>query len=583
MLQIGDDQTQFVIDTRGLDISCLKKYFESKEWLKIFHNAKFDVQFLRFTFGFQTENVYDTFLGECCLTNGIDGRSLGLTGLTAKYCNGAILDKTERGRFISLGSKPYTHSNIIYGARDVEFLFCIRDKQMAEIERWGIQDVVELECQVVLALSDIEYNGMQLDATKWIELANKAINSITEIEAELDAMVMQEPKLAPFRKKYVQQDMFEGGITKHTTIKWTSPLQVAKVLKAIGIDAESTGEDKITKYQNKYPLVKKFIDYKHEQKLATTYGPAFLQYINKNTGRIHTTLWQILETGRISSKEPNLQQLPTKAEKINGEPHSLYLECFVAPKGYKLVSTDFSGQEARVAAQGSQDPVWIATFNEGRDLHAEVASMIFGIPVEQARDKPEYAMVGTTKVYLRGKSFRDVAKTLNFGMLFGMTEFKLSNELGIEEYEAKAIIVQYYSVLPILSNFLTKCSSYAVINKYIRTIKPYSLIRYFHNADISDRKIRGEIERAGRNTPIQGCSAMMTKLAMVKLREKIKEVPYKVELIMSIHDCILTYVEENHAEDWGVIQKEVMEEAGRVWLKSIPCVSDLKVSDYWEK
>lgn len=299
MLQIGDAQTQFVIDTRGLDISCLGKYFESPEWLKIFHNAKFDVQFLQFSFQFTCERIYDTFLGECCITNGIDGRTLGLAGLTSKYCDGALLDKSERGRFVGLGDKPFTHSAIIYGARDVEYLQCIKDKQQEEIERWGVSDVVDLECRAVLALADIEYNGMQLDVDRWMVLANKAIHKIVEVEKELDELVMKDPRLIKFRKKYVQANMFSSDSGKPTNIKWTSPIQVSKVLKALGLECDSTSEKEITKFQNKYPLVKKFIDYKHEQKLATTYGPDFLGYINKYTGRIHTSFWQILNLGTL--------------------------------------------------------------------------------------------------------------------------------------------------------------------------------------------------------------------------------------------------------------------------------------------
>lgn len=573
MLQIGDDKTQFVIDTRGLDISCLKKYFESPEWLKLFHNAKFDVQFIQFTFKFKVERVYDTFLAECCITNGIDGRTLGLAGVTSKYCNGAILDKTERGRFVGLGSKPFTYSNIIYGARDVEYLLCIKEGQQVEIERWGLSEVVDLECRVVLALSDIEYNGMQLDVDKWMELANKAINRIVEIEKELDGIVSTEPKLSKFRKKYIQVDMF-GGSTKVTNIKWTSPLQVAKVLKALGIVFESTSEKEITKFQNIYPLVKKFIDYKHEQKLATTYGPDFLQYINKATGRIHTSFWQILDTHRVSSSEPNLQQIPARKE---------YLACFTAPRGFKIVGADFSGQELRLIAQGSQDPIWLDAFNNGRDLHGELAALIFNIPLSEVKTKPEFVYVGDTKVYLREKTPRDVTKIINFMLAFGGSKYKLGETLGISIDEADLIIQGYFALVPKVEQFLERLAAYGVKNGMIRSYKPYSIIRRFHNMDVSDRKIRGEVERASKNTPIQGTGAMMCKLALVMLREKIKEVPYKVEMFLQVHDAIFCYVEEPYAEEWAQIQKNVMEEAGKEWLKSVPCISDVSVHEYWSK
>lgn len=573
MLQIGDQDTQFVIDTRSINVSRLKKYFEDKRWKKIFHNAKFDVNFLRFTFGFRTENVYDTFLAECCLTNGIEGRSLSLAGLTAKYCNGAQLDKTERGRFVGLGDKPYTVSNIIYGARDVEFLQCIVDKQAEEISRLGLLDVVELECEVVLALCDIEYNGMSLDATKWIELAKKAENRIVELEHELDKMVAAHPKLTSFRKKYIQQDMF-GGFVKVANVKWSSPLQVQKVLKALGIKEDSSSEKEITKYQNTYPIVKTFIDYKHEQKLATTYGADFLGYINKHTGRIHTSIWQILDTHRVSSSEPNLQQIPARKE---------YLACFTAPEGYKIVGADFSGQELRLIAQGSQDPLWLDAFNNGRDLHGELAALIFGVDISSVKEKPEFVFVGQTKVFLRGKSPRDVTKTINFMLAYGGSKYKLSDTLGITVDEADAIIQQYFKLVPKVKDFLENLAKYGKMHHQIRSYKPYSLVRQFHNVDWNDKKSIGEIERASKNTPIQGTGAMMCKLALSRLREKIKEQPYEVQMFLQVHDAIFCYVPTGHEEHWAKIQKETMEEAGRVWLKSIPCISDVSVSDCWSK
>lgn len=574
MLQLGDEHNQFVIDTRSIDVRCLRKYFEDPTWLKIFHNAKFDINFLRFTFEWRVEGVYCTFLAECCLTNGIEGRSLGLAALTAKYCRGAMLDKTERGRFIGMGSKPYTHSNIIYGARDVEYLPCILQKQEVEASNRGLTEVVELECKVVLALADIEYNGMILDVDRWLALARTAATKMKELEGELDAMVMDHPKLQKFRKKFVQQDMF-GGYEKPIDIKWTSPIQVLKVLQTLGVTEDSTSEKEILKYQNKIPLVKKFLDYKHEQKLTTTYGQDFLGYINKRTGRIHTSFWQVLDTHRVSSSEPNLQQIPARKE---------YLACFTAPSGCKIVGADFSGQELRLIAEGSQDPLWLDAFNNGRDLHGELAALIFNIPLSDVKEKPEYVYVGETKVYLRGTSPRDVTKKINFMLAYGGGKKKLSDMLGIGEFEADLIIQRYYDLVPKVKTFLDRCAAYGVKHGYIRSYKPYSILRQFHNMDTRDQKVRGEIERASKNTPIQGTGAMMCKLALVKLREKIKEVfPYNVEMFLQVHDAIFCYVEEDYAQEWGKIQKEIMEKCGRVWLKSIPCISDVSITDHWSK
>lgn len=234
-------------------------------------------------------------------------------------------------------------------------------------------------------------------------------------------------------------------------------------------------------------------------------------------------------------------------------------------------------------AEGSQDPIWLDAFNNGRDLHGELAALIFNISLSDVKLKPEFVHVGNTKVYLREKSPRDVTKTINFMLAYGGSKYKLSETLGITVDEADAIIQKYFALVPKVKQFLDRLAGYGVKNKYIRSYKPYSILRHFHNMDMTDKKIRGEVERASKNTPIQASGAMMCKLALVMLREKIKEVPYKVEMFLQVHDAIFCYVEESYAEEWSVIQKGTMEEAGRIWLKSIPCTSDVKISDYWEK
>lgn len=271
----------------------------------------------------------------------------------------------------------------------------------------------------------------------------------------------------------------------------------------------------------------------------------------------------------------NLQQIPARKE---------YLACFTAPKGFKIVGADFSGQELRLIAQGSQDPIWLDAFNNGRDLHGELAALIFGIPLSEVKTKPEFVYVGDTKVYLREKSPRDVTKTINFMLAYGGSKYKLSETLGISIDEANLIIQKYFALVPKVKTFLNRLAAYGVKNGMIRSYKPYSIVRRFHNIDVSDKKIRGEVERASKNTPIQGTGAMMCKLALVMLREKIKEVfPYNVYMFLQVHDAIFCYVEESFAEEWAQIQKSVMEEAGREWLHSVPCISDVSIHEYWSK
>jgi DNA polymerase-1 len=565
MLQLSDGVDTYVIDVRGKDyVKQLKGRIEHK--LILGQNLKFDYKFLKLE-GIVLTNIYDTFLAECILTNGFQNRELGLDSISEKYL-GISLDKTVRNQFIGLNGTPFTDKQIIYGANDVEGLFRIRDAQMQQIKDLDLGNVLDLENKACLALADIEYNGFKLDAQKWLELANTKESKLPQYEKDLDEMVIANPKLSKFVNKGVQINIFDE-LERAVNIKWSSPTQISKMLKALGIDVESSSEKEISKYQEQYPILKKFIDYKKDAKLTTTYGKDFIKWINKTTGRIHTEFWQILETARVSSNNPNLQNLPAKNE---------YLNCFVAEPGWKIIGIDYAAQEARIAACGSKDTLWLATFIEGKDLHSEVCKLMFGIEDSLVRTKPDF---------LRGKSYRDAAKTINFGVLFGMSKFKLSNSLSITVDEAQDLIDQYFRATKELKSYLDSCANYGLNKGYIRSFKPYSGIRYFPDWSPTglDKKIVGNITRACYNTPIQMTGALMTKLALVKIRNYIMDhnLENKARLIHVVHDATYCEVREDFAEEFSQIQSNLMIEAGKEFELKLPMLTDITIESYWTK
>jgi len=495
MLQLNYKDTTYIIDTRCVDIKPLKYYLEKT--LIVGHNLKFDYKFLK-KLGIELFTIYDTFLAECCLTNGLQNRSLDLASVANKYST-YKLDKSVRSQFIGLNGQPFTDKQIIYGANDVRCLTDIRKAQLKELDRLGLRKWVDNEFEACLALADIEYNGMGFNQPKWLELARRASLNVLEYTNELDTLVRKERRLSRFIKKQVQGNLFYGiedGEDAHerdVDIKWSSPKQIGAVLKELGLDLpEGTGERFLTKYQKDYPIIKKFIDYKKQAKLVTTYGVEFLKYVNPVTQRIHTSFWQIVDTTRVSSGDkysPNMQNLPANND---------YRTCFKPRDGFKMVSCDFSGQELRLTAEMSQEPLWIDAFNRGEDLHSKVAAMVFKIPIENVKNKPQF---------LRGKSYRDAAKTINFGLIYGMSKYKLADTLDISVDDADKIIKDYFKATPKLNNYLRLCRAYGIENGYIRCAQPYSIIRYFPQWDKNvdfDFKIKGSIERASMNTPIQG-------------------------------------------------------------------------------
>lgn len=571
MLQLHNEGITYVVDTRYNDLKGLKKL---ETMLVNGQNLKFDYKFLKFH-GITLNNIYDTFLAECVLTTGKENRELGLGALAQKYC-GITLDKSVRNQFVGLDGAPFTEQQIVYGVGDVTCLREIKHKQLIKAKDLNLENVIDLENKACVALADIEYNGFKLDVNKWKELALKAESNVYTYEKELDEMVRQEPKLSKYVLNKVQGNLFAGfeeGFehSRDINIKWSSPTQIFKVLQDLGLKIDSTNEKEITKYQNKFPLVKKFIDFKKHQKLVTTYGMEFLKYVNKHTGKVHTSFFQILETGRISSgskhdRTPNMQNIPANND---------YRNCFIPDNGNKIVSCDYSGQELRVVTYVSQEPVWIEAFKNNKDLHSEVAAMVFDVPIDKVKDKPDF---------LRGKSYRDVAKTVNFALIYGASAFKMSLTLNIPKDEAQALIDKYFSKLPKLQQFLDTASKYGKQNLMIRTCKPYSRIRFFENPNGDFVKL-GEIERASKNTVVQGTSADMTKLALHYIREYINKnnLNNKVKMVMTVHDQIDCEVISSYAEEWSLIQKKLMEDAGSVIIKGIPVISEITISDCWSK
>lgn len=576
MLQLSWKDISYVIDVRYTNILPLKKALESI--LVVGQNLKFDYKFLKLH-GVELNNIYDTLLAECCLTNGLENRELGLAHLALKYCN-ITLNKSVRSQFSNIKGQPFTEQQIVYGVQDVTCLTEIKTKQLLKAVDKDVTKWLCNEMDSCLALADIEYSGMGFNEAKWIELAKKAISNVKEYYKVLDILVKQDPKLSKYVKSRIQANMFvdiEEGFTheREINIKWSSPLQVLEVFKTLGLKLKSTNEKEISKYQKKYPLIKAFIDYKKQQKLESTYGLAFLEHINPITKRIHTSFWQIAETSRVTSgskrdNTPNMQNIPAKEE---------YRNCFIARPGFTLVSCDFAGQELRLCAEGSKEPLWVNAYLSGEDLHSNVASKVFEIPLDKVTEKP---------VFLRGKSYRDAAKTINFGLLYGMTEHKLSDQLSISLIEADKIIKDYFKSVPALNNYLEKCRRYGISKKYIRSFKPYSIIRYFEECTNNTKEMfawEGAVERASMNTPIQASGAQMIKRALYLIRKYIKDnlLHEKVYIIMTVHDQIDCEVEESFAKEWSLIQEKLMRIAGEEFIKSIPVKSDITISKIWTK
>tara|TARA_Y100000996_G_scaffold376373_1_gene327718 strand:- start:305 stop:2167 length:1863 start_codon:yes stop_codon:yes gene_type:complete len=566
MLQIGDKDRQYVIDTRVTDVSPLKEVLEDKNIIKIFHNAKFDYKFIKAWGSATVQGIYDTFLVERVLNCGKQDYGYSLSKCCERYL-GVTLDKTVRNKFIGLTGQPYTVDQITYGANDVVYLIDIREKQMAKLHTYSLQETARLENEVVKVFAEIEYEGLSIDKEKWTVMAERNVKLAHEQAIKLDDMVLEHPLLQHYRIP-VQVDMFAPiEEVRHTAINWGSPMQTLELFRCLVPDLEDVNGKKLNKYRYKHKLIDEYIRYKERTKLANAYGTKFFNYVNSD-GKVHTNFSQILDTGRVSSSKPNMQQIPSD---------NTFRNCFVTEPGWVFVSSDYSSQELNVIAYGSQDPVWLEALEKGLDLHGVCADLVFE---DKWRDADADAK----------KKLRTQIKAINFGLAYGMGPFKLADTLQISKRQAEDLIEKYFTEFPNIRDFLTKLGTFGTRNGYICTFKPFKRRRWFDTwfpkiwNDRSKMQEFGSIERASKNTPIQGSSADMTKLALIYIYREIQESwSDSVKIIMTVHDQIDTICKEEVADAWSSRMTELMEKAAFVIIPNGLLKADTNISKTWEK
>lgn len=570
-IQFGDYTNQFVVNLAEIDIQSIRSIFDTGcTWL--LQNAKFDLRFLMHH-NIKLGKIYDTFLAELILQTGIDRKDLhvALDDLVWKYCN-YKLDKTIRGQ---INKEGITERVIIYASEDVKYLSIIKEAQASKIALWNLQPIVDLENQVTKVFAKMEYDGILLETIKWLEVANVTESEAISLEKELDIIVDSDPLLKRFKPYAIQQNLF-GFEERDCQINWGSSKQKLDILNALGIKEDSTGDRILQRNKKNHPLVPTLIKYNKNRKLSDAFGRKFLEFVNPVTKRVHMDIWPILSTGRIAVSNPNLNQIPSK-----GDVAKTIRSCFIPKPGYKIVGGDYSGMELRIIAEFSQDPVWVNAFIEDKDLHSELAALTFGIDISQVKDpfpqKPDL-------------KYRDVQKTVNFGLAYGMSKFKLADTIGVSVEEADKIITNFFKAVPKVKEFLHGLGEAGKARGYIRTGPIFSRVRWFpqweesmNTSNPNSFKLKGEIERASMNAPIQGCNGNIIKQALINVQEEIDKNNWPVTILLSVYDEIQTECREDVTEEWSKKLEEIMISTAQIVIKTIPVKADCDIHDCWEK
>lgn len=552
LLQIGIIGKAFVFDVRHgrVDAQIFKNILENDKYLKLIQNAVYDYEVMKFSFNIEITRIYDTMLAEQLLYTGLHPKA-NLGHLVAKYLH-MNMPKDIATSFQDY-DQVYQEYQLRYAANDVCVLRSIYELQLPKLRKDGLMQVAKLEFDFIKPLCEMELNGMLLDVVKWRSLLEEKIVERDRIRIQLSSQ---------FEDAISQQTLFGVSL-----MNLNSPDQVLNGLHKMGVPVESTNEQELNKY-SKHPIVKQLLEYREYEKFISTYGDPMIARIHHVTGRLHTSFKQLVDTGRMSSSDPNLQNIPKQQK---------YRACFVARKGYKLITCDMNGAELRIIANLSKDRLWVKIFNEDGDLHSISAAYIFQVTEEEVAKDKKLSDDDPTK-----KRYRDKSKPISFGLAYGLSEFGLARRLDITPDEAKIMINRYFELYPGIKIFLEAAGQGAVINGYTTSISGRR--RYYSLPDPSDptfKKVRGSVERQGKNHPIQGSNADTIKQAMVYVVERIKG--YDARLLLTVHDEIIVEAREDQAEEVARIVEGSICDGFNKYFDLVKMKANADVADYWMK
>ncbi len=433
----------------------------------------------------------------------------------------------------------------MYAAADADFTMRLFHVLQPRLKKEQLLPVFEqIEMPLIPVLARMEAHGVLIDA-----------ESLQDLSKEL------EKSLAGLQKKIYAAAGGEFNID--------SPLQLSEVLferlklPSKGIkktkNGFSTAADELEKLSKLHPLVGLIGQYREKAKLKNTYVDTLPTLVNPKTGRVHTTFSQtVAATGRLSSSDPNLQNIPIRTEegmKIR--------RAFVAPKGYSLISADYSQIELRVIASLAKDKSMIAAFRSGDDIHKRTASEIHGVPFEEVTDEMRYA-----------------AKAINFGIIYGQGPYGLSQTAGISMMEAKTFIETYFAVHKPIQEYLERMKQHARDHGFVETL--FGRRRYIPEINSTVPVVRAAAERIAINMPIQGTAADLMKFAMIDIDRDLQQryKPEEVKLILTVHDELVFEVRDDLVAEVAAWVDKAMENPKQLKL-DVPIRVDTEVGKNW--
>ena len=519
-------------------IARLKPLLEDNTSAKLAHNGKYDMEVLA-EYGITVKNLtFDSMIAAYLLSE----KSLGLKALAFSKL---AIEMTPITDLIGSGAKQISMSQVEvaraadYACADADMTGQLAELLEVELHQQGLWQLFsQVELPLVPVLVHMERNGVALDTELLRQMSHRLGEQLLKLEAEiynsvghqfninspqqLSAVLFEELRLTPARKT-------KGGY--------------------------STGAAVLEELRGTHPIIEFILEYRQLNKIKSTYIDALPNLINPKTGRVHTSFNQTrTATGRLSSSEPNLQNIP-----VRGELGKEVRQAFIAPPGSYLLAADYSQIDLRALAHLSQDKSLLDAFHRDEDIHTATAAQVFG--VEPSEVTPD---------------MRRVAKTVNFGVIYGMSDYGLEQATELSREEAAQFIAAYFEKYPGVKQYLESTKEQAREKGYVQTL--LGRRRSIPEINSSNRQVREAAERMAINMPVQGTSADIIKVAMIQLDREVDKRQLKSKMLLQVHDELIFEVPEAEREEMRQMVPEIMSTALEL---SVPLKVDIKTGTNW--
>tara|TARA_R110000850_G_scaffold277058_1_gene421945 strand:- start:189801 stop:192674 length:2874 start_codon:yes stop_codon:yes gene_type:complete len=524
-------------------IEQLRPFFEAETIEKVGQNLKYDIKVLAKYNVTIKGKLFDTMLAHYLINP--DMRH-NMDVLAETYLNYTPVSITEligkKGKNQQSMRDVPIDQQTEYAVEDADITLQLKahfEKELGEANTQKLFD--EIEIPLVSVLAHMELEGIRLDAEFLNSLSQKLDEDILHLEKEIYKEAGETFNIAS--PKQLGEILFEK-------------MQLVKKPKKTKTGQYSTAEDVLSVLAKDHKIIRDVLEYRGLSKLKSTYVDALPNQVSKVTGRVHTDYMQtVAATGRLSSNNPNLQNIPIRTER-GREVRKAFVP---RNEEYTLLAADYSQIELRIIAALSKEPKMMEAFKNGEDIHASTASKVFNVPIEEVT-----------------REQRGNAKTVNFGIIYGVSAFGLSNQTDLNRTEAKELIDTYYETYPKLKSYMAEQVDFARENGYVQTV--LGRRRYLKDINSQNAVVRGAAERNAVNAPIQGSAADIIKIAMINIYNKLVEGNYKTKMLLQVHDELVFDAYKPELEKVKTLIKTEMENAFKL---EVPLDVDLGVGNNW--